>query len=252
LTPLAPSASVTFGVTVNVAIPTLPRLSTTVTVRAPATPACELALPAGVWKRNAAVPCSVTVAGVYVAALAEALLPTVTETIVAVGPKPERVAVTAVPTGPELGDRVTVGVVSVNVVVATLFHESVKLKIGPIAGLIAGRLTVAVYVPRYVPNMFVAILLLLKVVGLVVVAYEPARTGIVFPEKFASIILYEKADSIKAADVGNPEAETVTEVPAAIDAGVIVTVGFVIVNVPATTEWPESEINTVCAPGERL
>jgi hypothetical protein len=252
-TPLAPRASVTSGVTVNVAVPTLPRLSTTVTVRAPATPACDMSLPAGVAKRNAAVPCSVTVAGVYVAALAEALLPTVTETIVAVGPKPDRVAVTAVPTGPELGDKVTVGVVSDSVVVATLFHVSVKLKIGPIVELIASRLTVAVYVPRYVPYKSVVILLLLKVVGLLVVTVlAVVGTVIVFPEKFADLIWYENADSIKAVDVGNPEAEIVTDVPAAIDAGVIVTVGFVIVNVPATTEWPASETSTVCAPGDRL
>jgi len=47
-------------------------------------------------------------------------------------------------------------------------------------------------------------------------------------------------------------AETVTEVPATTDDGVSVTVGFVIVNVPATTEVDASEMITVCEPAVRL
>lgn len=145
---LAPRASVTCGVTVNVAVATLPRLSTTVTVCTPATPASVVVVPAGVVKTIAAVPCSVTVAPVYVAGLVDALLPTVTEAIVAVGPKPDRVAVTTVPTGPEFGESVTVGVVSESVAVPTLFQLSVMLNTAPSAVFMAGRLTVALTVPR--------------------------------------------------------------------------------------------------------
>lgn len=56
------------------------------------------------------------------------------------------------------------------------------------------------------------------------------------PEKFAETILFTNVVSIVGLLVGNPVAETVTEDPATTDDGVIVTVGFVIVNVPATTE----------------
>lgn len=76
------------------------------------------------------------------------------------------------------------------------------------------------------------------------------------PEKFAEITLFANESSIAlepvVLDVGNPVAETITEDPAASEDGVIVTVGFVIVNVPATTEVEASEIMTVCVPGERL
>jgi len=248
---VAPSSTVAFGVTVNVAVPTLPRLSTTVTVCAPATPVCEVAFPAGAVNTKAAVPCSVTVALVNAARLLEvALLPTITELIVAVGPKPVTVAVTFVPTGPVAGDSVTVGVVRDSVEPPTLFQASVKLKAAPYVELYPGRLTVAVNVPKDAPKKL-AIVLLLKVVGLLVLVYGAERTVIVVPEKFASMILFENV-SMVASDVGNPEAETVTDVPPTIEDGEIVTVGLVIVNVPATTEWCASEIITVCAPGERL
>lgn len=252
LTELAPNSSVTCGVTVNVAVATLPRLSTTVTVCAPATPACELAVPAGVVKASTAVPCSVTVAPEKAAALAEALLPTVTEAIVAVGPKPDKVAVTTVPTGPEFGVSVTVGVVSDSVVVPTLFQLSVMLNTAPSVVFMAGRLTVALTVPRYAPvKKFVAILLLLKVNGSFVEEYKPEATVTGLPEKFAETIWFAYVVSTVAFVVGYPEADTVTEVPATTAEGVIVTVGFVIVNVPAIIEVDASEIITVCEPGER-
>jgi hypothetical protein len=82
-----PRASVTFGVTVNVAVPLFPRLSVTVTACAPATPAKVVVVPAGTVNTNTDVPCSVTGAakGAIVAAVVEpATLPTATVAIVAV------------------------------------------------------------------------------------------------------------------------------------------------------------------------
>ena len=71
-------------------------------------------------------------------------MPTATELIVAVGPKPVTVAVTTVPTGPVVGDKVTVVVPSESVVVATLPHASVSVNAEPV--VIPGRLTVALSV----------------------------------------------------------------------------------------------------------
>jgi hypothetical protein len=238
----APRVSVTFGVTVNVAVATLPKLSVTVTVCAPATPACEVAFPAGVVNMNAAVPCSVTFAGVYVAALALALLPTLTEVIVAVGPKPDTVAVTTVPTGPELGDSVRVAGESESDVVATLPQLSVR--VNDELAVTAPRLTVPVYVPVAEST------LLLSVVGVPVLL--PEATSIGFPENVALVIEVVKAELWAVLLVGNPEPVTITEDPAAPDEGERVTVGAVIVKVPATTDVVASEIITVCAPTERF
>jgi hypothetical protein len=154
-----PKVIATCGVTVNVAVPTFPLLSVTLTVCAPATPARVVVEPAGIWNKNTDVPCSVVAGAAGVTdAVAElvvpAMLPTSTVLIAADGPKPDTVAVTHVPTGPELGDSVTVAVESPRVVVAWLFHWSVMVKIGPEAPMF-GRLTVAVTLPD-------EILLLLK------------------------------------------------------------------------------------------
>lgn len=71
----APRASITFGVTVNVAVAAFPRLSVTTTVCAPATPAWVVVVPAGIVNTNVDVPCSVTVAvGETVAVLVEATI----------------------------------------------------------------------------------------------------------------------------------------------------------------------------------
>jgi len=247
-----PNVIVTFGVTVNVAVPTFPLSSVTVTACAPATPDRDVVVPAGIWNRNTAVPCSVTVtlAGDIVAVLVSPttlptwmLLPALV--IVAVGPKPVTVAVTHVPTGPELGDNVTVGVVSERVVVATLLHWSVIVKTGP-AAVTAGRLTVAVTLPA-------VILLLLRLVGLLVEVYVVAgATGasmvIGLPEKDAAVTFWLKVVTIVLLGLGKPFAETVTEEPAERADGVTVTVGAVIVNVPATAFDSASEMITVCEP----
>lgn len=125
---------------------------------------------------------------------------------------------------------------SVSVVVATLFHESVRVNTGPSA-VTAGRLTVALSL----------IALLLRVVGKLVVA--PEETVIAFPENDAAAItlVYH---GVNPGATGNPELVTITEVPAATVDGATVTVGAVIVKVPAITEVVASEIMTVCAPSE--
>ncbi len=244
-----PKVIVTFGVTVNVAVPTFPLLSVTLTVCAPATPARVVVEPAGIWNKNTDVPCSV-VAGATgkTDAVAElvvpAILPTSTVLIIADGPKPDTVAVTHVPTGPELGDSVTVPGESPRVVVAWLFHWSVMVKIGPAAPTF-GRLTVAVTLPP-------VILLLLRVVWLAVLEYEPAAIVIGLPEKVAAVTLLSKVVTIVVLTDGYPEAETVTDEPAVVVDGVTVTVGAVIVNVPATTLVEASLMITVCAPTARL
>lgn len=232
-----PRASVTFGVTVNTAVPMFPRLSVTVTVCAPATPAKVVVVPAGIWNTNTDVPCSVTGAanGAIAAALLEpTTLPTATELIVAVGPKPVTVAVTTVPTGPVVGDNVTVVVPSESVVVATLFHWSVRVNAEP--ATIPGRLTVPVDAPE------LESLLLLKTAGLLVL--EPSATVIVVPANDAD-------RSVLSPVVGNPEPVTITDEPAATDDGLTVTDGVVMVNTPATTDVTESVMRTVCAPTAR-
>lgn len=239
LTLLAPRASVTFGVTVKVAVALLPLLSVTVTICDPTTPACELAFPSGVENRITADPPSVTVAGVNVAALAEALLPTVTDVIVAVGPKPVSVAVTTVPTGPEAGDNVSVAAPRESVVHAMLPHASTSLNAVP--DVTAGRLTVAVVVP------VALILLLLSTADEVVVT--PEATVIAVPANDAESMVFVYVIPVGA--TGKPEPVTVTESPAATVAGETATEGVVIVNVPATTEVVASVIMTVCAPTER-
>jgi hypothetical protein len=232
-----PRASVTFGVTVNVATPVFPLLSVTVTACAPATPAKVVVVPAGIWNTNTDVPCSVTGAanGAIVAALLEpTTLPTATELIVAVGPKPVTVAVTTVPTGPVAGDNVTVVVPSESVVVATLFHWSVNVNAEP--AMIPGRLTVPVDAPELESA------LLLKTAGLLVL--EPEATVIVVPANDADL-------SVLSPVVGNPEPVTITDEPAATDDGLTVTDGVVMVNTPATTDVTESVMRTVCAPTAR-
>jgi hypothetical protein len=149
-TTTAPVVIVAFGVTVNVADPTFPSASATATFCAPAAPALSATAPAGIWNRNTDVPCSV-VAGATgktdAVALAVATpLPTLTVLIAVNGPKPDTVAVTHVPTGPELGDSDTVGAVVDSEVVALLPQESVRVNDGP-AAVSAPRLTVPVYVP---------------------------------------------------------------------------------------------------------
>lgn len=92
-------------------------------------------------------------------------------------------------------------------------------------------------------------LLLLKVYVLLVEVLD--ATLMTLPEKFAAVMLYFMV-TILLLVVGSPVAETVTEVPATTADGEIVTVGFVIVKVPATTEVAASEIITVCEPAVRL
>lgn len=98
----------------------------------------------------------------------------------------------------------------------------------------------------------VAIALLLKVVGVEV--YTPEETPMLLPENvggYSVEIASAKLVSTVVLDVGNPEAVTTTEVPAEPDDGVRVTVGAVMVKVPATTEVDGSEMITVYAPGVR-
>ena len=145
----APKPRVTgaFGVMVNVAVAALLRLSVTVIAWAPATKlAVRVAVVTANW--NAVVPCSVTVGvaginGEIVVGVAP--LPILTVATVAPGPNPVTVAVTSVPTGPEVGDRVTVGVLRVKGVVAVLPRLSVNVNVDPV--VMAGRLTVPVYPP---------------------------------------------------------------------------------------------------------
>jgi len=98
------------------------------------------------WKT--AVPCSVTVAVdgiVVVIKLGVVPLPKLTLENVAPGPNPVAVAVTNVPTGPEVGDRVKVGAFRLKVAVAVFPRLSVKRNVFP--EVIPGRLTVAVILP---------------------------------------------------------------------------------------------------------
>lgn len=99
--------------------------------------------------------------------------------------------------------------------------------------------------------MLVAILLLLRVYGLLVDDEGLPATVIALPEKFAEMIWFANVGSNVELVVGYPEADTVTEVPATTAEGEIVTVGFVIVNVPAMIDVDASEIITVCEPGDR-
>jgi hypothetical protein len=122
LTVAEPRVTIACAVTVNVADATLPRLSVTVTIWLPA---AKLAVSGDLvtlnW--NADVPCSVTigVAGINGEIVVGVKpFPILTLAKDAPGPNPVTVAVTSVPTGPEVGDRVTVGVLSVKVVSALL------------------------------------------------------------------------------------------------------------------------------------
>jgi len=130
-------------VIVNAAIATSPRLSATVIAWEPA---AKLASPAEVnVNMNAEVPCSVTLgaAGIKGDSVSRgAAFPILTETTVAPGPNPARVAVTTVPTGPETGDRVTVGALRAKFTVAMLPKLSVNVNAEPV--VIPGRLTVPV------------------------------------------------------------------------------------------------------------
>jgi len=164
---------------VNVAVPTFPKLSVTVTTCVPATPDLVVVVPAGIANKNTPVPCSVTsAAGAVVAELVEpTTLPTWTVEIVAPGPKPVTVAVTTVPTGPEVGEIVTVVAPSASVEVAMLPHASVS--VNAIPDVIPGRLTVAMELT----------LLLLRVVGVAVV--EPTVTAIGVPANEADSITLE-------------------------------------------------------------
>jgi len=73
---------------------------------------------------NTDVPCSVTtgVVGVKLPLAEMAVVPNITEAalMVAAGPNPAAVTVTSVPTGPLVGESVTVGVLRVYVIVAVL------------------------------------------------------------------------------------------------------------------------------------
>lgn len=75
---------------------------------------------------------------------------------------------------------------------------------------------------------------------------------IALPEKVAAVTLLSKVVTIVVLTDGYPEAETVTDEPAVVVDGVTVTVGAVIVNVPATTLVEASLMITVCAPTARL
>jgi len=144
LTAPTPSVMVTVGVIVNDAMATSPRLSVTVIVWAPAAKLASREAAVTV-NMNATVPCSVTfaIAGTVGESVSRgAAFPILTLAILAPGPNPATVAVTCVPTGPEAGDRVTVGTLRVYVVVATLPKLSVKVNDVPV--VIAGRLTVPV------------------------------------------------------------------------------------------------------------
>lgn len=241
-----PVVIATFGVTVNVAVPTFPAASVTVTVCAP-TPDLLVVSPAGIVNKNTEVPSSV-VAAVEAAeptneavAKCPATFPTVTEAIDEDGPKLDTVAVTTVPTGPEFGDKVTAGVASVKVDVAVLLHESVNVNAEP--RTIAGKLTVPVYAPAE------EMTLLLRVVAVAVVLLP--ETVMADPPNDAAVITLVNVVSIVELTTGKLEPETVTEDPAEVEDGVTMTVGFVIVNVPATTLVDASEMITVCPPAER-
>jgi len=136
-----PNDIVTVGVIVNEAVATSPRLSVTVIIWAPA---AKFASAAEVIENmNAEVPCSVTDGDAGTSgdnASRGAAFPILTEATVAPGPNPAKTAVTAVPTGPEVGDRATVGALRAHVAVATLPKLSVNVNEEPV--VIPGRLTV--------------------------------------------------------------------------------------------------------------
>jgi len=153
-TAMLPRLTVADAVTVNEAVAVFPSLSVTVTNCVPGT---ELTVPDGTWYRNTDVPCSVTagVPGIRVVTLVVVgAVPKVTPLKVAVGPNPAAVTVTYVPTGPEVGESVTVGVVRAKVVVPVLLQLSVKVNDDP--EVMAGRLTV----PAYAPETELTVLLL--------------------------------------------------------------------------------------------
>ena len=122
LTVADPRVMVAFAVIVNAADATLPRLSVTAIIWLPATKSAVSGdLVTLNW--NADVPCSVTigVAGINGEIVVGATpFPILMLVKLAPGPNPVTVAVISVPTGPEAGDRVTVGVLSVKVVSALL------------------------------------------------------------------------------------------------------------------------------------
>lgn len=178
-----PRVTVAFEVIVNAVVATFPRLSVTVTFWLPAT---KLAVSgfAVITNWNTDVPCSVTIGDIgmlcaIVVRVALAPFPILTLANNAPGPNPDTVAVTSVPTGPEEGVRVTVGVLRLKVVVAVLPQLSVKVNAEPV--VIAGRLTVPVYAPVAV------ITFELSVVGTPVT--DPAATAIVVPAKDAAVII---------------------------------------------------------------
>lgn len=122
LTVADPRVTITCGVMVNAADATLPRLSLTVIIWVPAAKSAVSGdLVTLNW--NADVPCSVTigVAGINGEIVVGATpFPILTLAKDAPGPNPVEVAVTSVPTGPEAGDRVTVGVLRTKLVIALL------------------------------------------------------------------------------------------------------------------------------------
>lgn len=122
LTVADPRVTVACAVIVNAADATSPRLSLTVISWLPAAK-LAVSVDAVTLNWNADVPCSVTigVAGINgEIVVGTAPFPILTLAKDAPGPNPVTVAVTSVPTGPEAGDRVTVGVLSVKVVNALL------------------------------------------------------------------------------------------------------------------------------------
>jgi hypothetical protein len=99
--------------------------------------------------------------------------------IVLVGPKPVAVTVTSVPVGPEVGDRVTVGVLSAKLVVATLPKLSVKVNDEPV--VIPGRLTVPVYAPLVIAS---------ELSTRAFATTVPALTVIAVPAKVQAVIVF--------------------------------------------------------------
>jgi hypothetical protein len=188
------------------------------------------------WKT--VVPCSVTcgLAGTNALPLitvAPILTPVVAKD--APGPNPAHDAVITVPTGPEVGDSVTVGVLGANVTVPMLPKLSVNEKAEP--DVIPGRLTVPVYEPE-------VIMLELSADGEAVNFPEVTVIGV--PAKDASVIVFVSVGLPGPdADFAKPEADTRTEVPAGPVEGVRVTVGTVIMKETASGEATLSDICTL-------
>jgi hypothetical protein len=153
-----PRVTVALAVTENVAVAAFPRLSVTVTVCPPVMKSAVVIVVGSTnWK--AAVPCSVTVVGFGIEAIAVA--PKVTPVKVAPGPNPDAFTVTSVPAGPEVGENVTAGAVKLKIAVPVLPWASVKVIDEP--EVIFGRLTVPVYPPVNAPVIALTdIVLLLK------------------------------------------------------------------------------------------